>query len=1116
MKKRTLSILLVGIVVLSAFPMLVSEANAFEDNTDADGDGLPDEWESSFSGYSDLNPNDDLDGDLLTNLEEFQYSPELNPTISDTDGDGLSDGWEVYQKFNPVSFVTTPSLDWGTEIDDHLDIFNDYSTGNCGPTVEPFQLHRDSLIFTDPAEETVENRWNVQYLFSEKDDVTIEFYFSASNTTKRSAFYIMDEGSPNCLMLDVFDEDLSYYDGTDHFPIMPLFSDVWYHFKIEFNCDDDWHLWVDGISKDEGAGYEFRGDPLLMDKLLFIGDTSTNNFSVRYDKFGFSWETTSVNDAAADPDGDGMINLEEFEYSLELDPTNPDTDADGLFDGWEVEYNFNPLTFVTTPSLGWGTEANPSWGNYLDYSGVNCEKSVESYQLRQDCLVLTDTSSTERWKLYDYYFSNQKMGTVEFYFSTSDPTKSNSFYFMDAGSNDCILLQMREHKLTYYNGTAHTDIMPLFPDVWYHIKIEFDCDTDWHLWVDGISMDNGAGYEFRGDPSYMNKLLLLGDTLKKDYSVRYDQIVYSWETTSANEATADPDGDDMTNLEEFQYSLELNPTIPDTDADGLFDGLEVNTYFTDPLNDDTDNDQLGDWQEVNTYFTDPLDADSDDDSLVDIDEIFTFLTNPNLWDSDGDGFGDDQELKKYHSNPNDDLDPYGDHFEFIEEDLCDLGWTVGGRNDYSVSIVDEQTWAPRYGRMTKFYTDQDLFAGAEAYMEKDVDITELGGNDIIILNLDFAISWEDLNSQGFHIILSDTVNSFNELFVRIHQSGISLFQEWSFFNDEYISFNVDIPHEEVQHLQVVLDYGNEETIVYLNSEEIIKSLESPAPLNINTIELLLDSDLTYTPLTVYADNIYIDKGRIVNEIPIDWQDIPIIEHWLYAPTFPATYTYNLKDTVIESREIEVSFGVKFDSSDDSPIKYEIESGYADSESISTDEIWGETIPLSYGDEDKIAHWEIRAKVQILGYAYIGQTQPCLQHTTIFEIDSNYGISSGLRTPKQFRDEYGYYPYNPKNLNNYYTKSPVIFEPGQTRHDLIYEMNQDFTYKGTFSFSSRLGFIVCGFQIKTTSALKEHLFWTSTITNPFNTVKYLHPRQYEVNNALNIPLDFVWKDDSFIG
>ncbi|RLC16296.1 MAG: hypothetical protein DRI57_11460 [Deltaproteobacteria bacterium] len=98
---------------------------------DADGDGMPDWWESTFSteGTAGLNPlkNDaqaDPDQDSLANIDEFRYGTHplyadtdedllpdgeevyvygTNPTIADTDSGGQSDGYEVANSRDPLN-----------------------------------------------------------------------------------------------------------------------------------------------------------------------------------------------------------------------------------------------------------------------------------------------------------------------------------------------------------------------------------------------------------------------------------------------------------------------------------------------------------------------------------------------------------------------------------------------------------------------------------------------------------------------------------------------------------------------------------------------------------------------------------------------------------------------------------------------------------------------------------------------------------------------------------------------------------------------------------------------------------------------------------------------------
>ncbi len=107
-------------------------------------------------------------------------------------------------------------------------------------------------------------------------------------------------------------------------------------------------------------------------------------------------------------------------------------------------------------------------------------------------------------------------------------------------------------------------------------------------------------------------LSTVGDGIPDDW-----KIAHGFDINDPSLAGKDPDGDGLTNLQEFQ--LGTDPKNPDTDGDGVTDGEEVKRG-TNPLSPDTDGDGLTDGEEIRLG-TDPLNPDTDGDGIPDGIEI---------------------------------------------------------------------------------------------------------------------------------------------------------------------------------------------------------------------------------------------------------------------------------------------------------------------------------------------------------------------------------------------------------------------------------------------------------------------------------------------------------------
>jgi len=342
-------------------------------------------------------------------------------------------------------------------------------------------------------------------------------------------------------------------------------------------------------------------------------------------------------DRNQDADGDGLTNIQEFEQKT--NPQLPDTDDDGLTDREELMiYSSNPFIIdVDNDGVMDGLE--------LKVFGTNL-KNADS-----DGDGLTDGEELGTI-IYDG-FQRKSMDKYNWVTTGDFPWEiTKDVYYYDvfsACSPDCLLdNQSSSMKITvnvkksadysfYYTVSSEQghDFLELIIDS--QVIQQWSGAIDWQLFCGTLSAGTHT-IEFR--------------------YIKDDKESYGYDQASIDAFCL------------YNYGYGTNPLSVDTDSDGLTDDWEIANSL-DPLSIDSDNDTMADgWEIANSL--DPLvndaDLDNDNDSVTNAME-HSYKCNPNSSDSDNDGLTDSEEINIYHTNPavaDTDADGLSDTVELTE------------------------------------------------------------------------------------------------------------------------------------------------------------------------------------------------------------------------------------------------------------------------------------------------------------------------------------------------------------------------------------------------------------------------------------------------------------------
>jgi len=649
-----------------------AKSKASEENMnigfDSDGDGLSDDYESRVPG---LNASvADTDGDGLNDKEETQTT-KTDPTKSDTDGDGLNDKEEIY------TYMTNPKRP-----DTDSDGLTDY---------EEVKIYGTNPRVMDTDQDALDDLYEVRHAWDISNCTTSVHNIMIGGVPYNDHTDPLNPDTDNDGLLDGEEGPAGPYYGLSKLyngsapgvDASPLIFNYGYTHPLDNDTDDDSYLqlWNGSIAPVYGGKQFLRsmtdGEEVKGIWVTFITEGEPNRTLIRTNPCNPDTDGDTGRSPGAPVTIDKYLNSDGYELSLNppTDPTDGDTDDDGLIDGLEGFLNPYPYSYHT--------------------DGNNPDTDMDGLGDMQEVLLKTDPRNP------DSDFDQVSDGDEYHRFHTS-PFLADSDYdglndgeevwtwhtnpnLRDSdGDGICDGQEVLKYNSDPMDEDTDNDGLNDYDEIFKYLTDPFSPDTDGDGLLDGyeatVTQTDPLKWDTDADSIwYPNEL----GEMTWPMSDGDEVLVYH-----TNPLFSDTDHDGISDSMELYLAsgkipsyvlaepIPLDPLCNDTDHDGLLDGVElgventtdivypyvsfklISPYNTSAVNPDTDGDGLSDFEEVTGTLTGahvglnlteyggslPNVADSDNDFLSDYDEVFVCGTNPLMNDTDGDGLLDGFEI----------------------------------------------------------------------------------------------------------------------------------------------------------------------------------------------------------------------------------------------------------------------------------------------------------------------------------------------------------------------------------------------------------------------------------------------------------------------------------------
>ncbi len=596
---------------------------------DSDGDGLPDDWENLHgcldSGSYDSDRDQDADG--KTSLEEYQYSPSMNPCYADSDLDGSDDGEEMDGGSNPLDSYVVPGLAkhgsdmritygsgeglrpvivWADSV--YALAWEDYRDANWEIYFRRLSEDGDTLGSDTKITDNIRVSNNAALVWTGSEfgvvwrdnrDFNYELYFSrlsssgeAIDPEKRITSYIRDCYQPTLA-----------WSGSEY-------GVAWDDYK-----SSAWEIYFSRLGADGTIiGPEYRVTSQSAESRVPTMVWSGSEFGLAW----YDWRN-------GNPDG----------YFARISAGGSKIGSDLLFNG-DGANSWGPAPVWTGSEYGIAWEDERDVNMEVYFARVSSAGSTVGPNKKITNALGSSTSASIAWRGTEYgvLWHDDRDGNNEIYFArlAADGQKIGKDLRLTYNSADSkrpsFAWSGSEYGITWEDNRSGVFQI-------YFALAGPDGDGDKISDADEASYGTDAG-DYDSD----------GDGMPDGWEALYSGCGLDPMTGDSLE---DHDGDGVSNLAEYNISPCMNPCDVDSDHDGMGDGWEAqNLACVDPVVGDSlgdpDGEGLSNVEEMSAN-SDPCDDDSDGAGEDDYSEV-SHGRDPNLPDDDltviyiGFGLGD--------------------------------------------------------------------------------------------------------------------------------------------------------------------------------------------------------------------------------------------------------------------------------------------------------------------------------------------------------------------------------------------------------------------------------------------------------------------------------------------